>query len=653
MPGHTVINSQTFILIKRAKGCRKLAAFLCHPFCEKPLNLPGVMLQYAGIADKLTTQKSFIRRKGFEMKKKLIPFLAAGILIIVVILFMLLGSIIDKYTPTKEHQNLNDYYQLSSEDHVAIILNNEVLPLPGKLINGVIYLDFNTVKDHINSRFYWDNHENKLLYTTAADLISVTAESNTYYVTKESKSMDHVIVKADASTAYISIDFVKQYSDFQYEIFDSPNRVVMTNQWGEYTKASVKKNTEIRYQGGIKSPILADVEKGTTLTVLESDTTWTKVASADGLIGYIKSKLLGSPTTETIASDYVAEEFSHIRKDFKINMAWHQVTNSSANNNISTVLQNTKGINVISPTWFYLNDNNGNIASFASSDYVNYCHQNGVEVWALVSNLENPDVSTAEVLSYSSRRETLINNLISAAIQYNFDGINVDFESLSAETGDSYLQFIRELSLKCANNNLVLSVDNYVPTNYTAFYNRAEQAVFADYIVVMAYDEHYSGSEEAGPVASIGFVSDGVANTLKEVPAEQIILGIPFYTRVWIETPITDDGGQTDTAPEDGITDESTDSYAIYDLDTYATNMTEVNNLLNANAVEPVWSEEAGQYYAEYINDGATYKIWIENAVSIEEKLKVLQANNLAGGSFWKLGLETSDVWDTIIKYIN
>lgn len=581
------------------------------------------------------------------MKKKVVPFVAAGALIVVVILFMVLSSIIEKYTPSNDRKDLLEYYQISSEDEVAIILNNEVLETRGKIINQTVYLDFNTVHDYINNRFYWDYNENKLLYTTAKDLISVEAESTTYYVTKESRSLDHIIVKADASTAYIAIDFLKQYSDFSYEIYDAPNRIVLTSNWGDRHVAAPKKKTELRYQGGIKSPILTNVEKGLELTILEPDETWTKVATTDGIVGYVKSKSLGNTSVQTLTSDFIPEEYTHIKKDFKINMGWHQVTNATANGNIGSVLQNTKGVNVVSPTWFYLNDNYGNIASLASSDYVNYCHQNGVEVWALVSNLENKDVSTTEVLSYSSRRENLINNLISAAIQYNFDGINVDFESLSTEAGDSYIQFIRELSLKCANNGIVLSIDNYVPTSYTAFYNRAEQAVFADYIVVMAYDEHYSGSEEAGPVASIGFVSEGVANTLKEVPADQIILGMPFYTRVWIETP--EEGETADT----GESEDSSDSYVLYNLETYATNMSEIQNLINANGVEPVWSEEAGQYYAEYENEGSFYKIWIENAASLEEKLKVLQANNLAGGAFWKLGLESSLVWDTIIKYIN
>lgn len=589
------------------------------------------------------------------MKKKVIPVLAAFVLIIVVLLFMLLGKLIEKYTPSNERQELTDYYQMSSGEDVAVIFNNEVLDVHGKMINGNVYLDFYTIRDMINSRFYWDANENKLLYTTATDLIMADAESTTYYVTKDTRSLDHIVVKADAASAYIALDFVKLYSDFSYEVYEAPNRVVITNQWGDYTAASSKKETELRYQGGIKSPILADIEKGAELTVLEPGETWTKVSTADGIIGYVKTKALGSTFTKTVTNDYIAEEFTHIKKDFKINMGWHQVINNSANDNISSILQNTKGINVISPTWFYLKDTNGNIGSLASSDYVNYCHQNGVEVWALVSNfgakdqgLENPDL--AQILTYTSRREYLINNLVSAAIQYNLDGINVDFESVDPKTvGDAYIQFIRELSLKCANNGIVLSVDNYSPSSYTAFYNRAEQAVFADYVILMAYDEHYSGSEEAGSVASIGFVTEGVVNTLKEVPADQLILGMPFYTRVWSETPVAED----DTANTSEYTDSISDSYTLYDLDCYSAGMNEVQNLINVNGAVPVWSDETGQYYVEYVNNGVIYKIWVEDTASLEEKLKVLQANQLAGGAFWKLGLETSNVWDTIIKYIN
>lgn len=584
------------------------------------------------------------------MKKKILPVIAAFAFIFAVVLFIFLGKVIDKYTPTDEQQDLAAHYGVTSEEEVAIVYNNTLLSqTKAKLLNDVVYLPLDMVKNYINDRFYWDANENLLRYATASDLITVPAESTSYTVAKDSRSSDHILVKADASTAYIAIDFVKAYSDFAYEIFEMPNRVIITTAWGDYTTVTAKKNTELRVLGGIKSPILDDIQKGEELTVLEELENWTKVITADGIIGYIKAKNLGSSTTKTLNSDYTVEEFSHIKKDFEINMAWHQVTNRNANSNISSVLSGTKGLNVISPSWFYLKDDNGGIGSLASSDYVNYCHQHNIEVWALVSNfgaadqgLTNPDLTT--ILTHTSSRDNLVNNLISAAIQYNLDGINVDFESVDPAVGDAYIQFIRELSLKCANNGIVLSVDNYVPTDYTAFYNRAEQALFADYIIIMAYDEHYSGSEP-GSVASIGWVTEGVKNTLKEVPADQIILGMPFYARVWSLTP-----SEGDALPEDG---ETVDSYTNYTISCYSAGMNEQQKLANANGVTPVWSEETGQHYVEYENGGSVYQIWMEDAASIEAKLKVMDSFHLAGGSFWKLGLEQSSVWDTIIKYIN
>lgn len=583
------------------------------------------------------------------MKKKILPVIAAVSFIFVIILFLFLGKVIDKYTPTDETRDLAQHYGITSEGEVAIIYNNELIEEKAKILNGIVYLRLDTVKNRINDRFYWDTNENLLRYTTASDLISVPAESTSYTITKDSHSSNHIIVKADAETAYIAIDFVKTYSDFAYEIFEEPNRVVITTAWGDYTTVTAKKNTEIRVLGGIKSPILDEIEKGETLTVLEELENWTEVITSDGIIGYTKSKNLGNTSTKTLASDYVEETFTHIKKDFEISMAWHYMNNRSANDNVSSVLQSTKGLNVISPTWFYLKDTKGGLGSIASTDYVNYCHQHNVEVWALVRNfgadeygIENPDTTT--ILTHSSSRDNLVNNIISAAIQYNLDGINIDFESLNPAVGDAYIQFIRELSLKCANNGIVLSVDNYPPTAYTAFYDRAEQALFADYVVIMGYDEHYYGSDP-GSVASIGWVKESVENTLKEVPAEQTILAMPFYSRVWKLTP-TD--GETASTEEGAV-----DSYTNYDVSSYSVTMGEQKRLANANGATPVWSDEFGQYYVEYENSGSIYQIWMEEATSIEKKLQVMDSYKLAGGAFWRLGQEQSAVWDTIIKYIN
>ncbi len=584
-------------------------------------------------------------RRRNRKNTKLAPVIVVIVLILLVLLITVGTKIIQKYIPSKEHQDMTEYYHLQADDDISLVVNHEVLETPGKYIDGEVYVDYETVHDRFNDRFYWDANENVLLYTLPDNLVTVAAGSNTYQVGKENQSADYTIVRNDSNTMYLALDFVEQYTNITHEVYEDPNRTVINTVWGDVDTAPAKKATQLRLKGGIKSPIVKDLEKGETLTILDAGDSWTKAMTEDGVIGYLKNKFVGKVTTETLNNDFTEPEFTHISKDFTIEMAWHQVTTKDANSTIATVLQNTKGINVIAPTWFYLNDNNGNIANLASLDYVNYCHQNNIEVWGLVSNLENKEVDTAAVLTHTSTRQYLVNQIISAAIQYDLDGINLDFESLNSEAvGDSYIQFIRELSLKCANNGVVLSVDNYVPSAYTAFYDREEQANFADYVVIMGYDEHYAGSDE-GSVASIGFVTNGVADTLKEVPANQIILGCPFYTRIWAETPKADD--------EEDTTAAAAEDYVPYDLTSEAVGMDTVQKRLELNGATPTWSEEDGQNYAEYVNDGVTYKVWIEDAASLEKKLEVMKSNKLAGISFWKLGFETDSIWDTIIKYTN
>lgn len=574
-------------------------------------------------------------------KKKIIPVLAVALLIAVVLLVTKAAGFIEKYIPSKEVQDMNAYYGLQAEDDMAMVLDDEVTDVLCKYMDGQVYLEFETVQDMFNSRFYWDTAENLLFYTLPDKLVMVTAGSNTYVVGKETLSENYTIVRVDGEKMYLALDFVEKYTNITHEVFENPNRVVVTSVWGNVNGTVTDKATQLRLKGGIKSPILKELEEGEALTVLEEGEDWTKAATADGIIGYLKTKFIEDIEVVTRSHEFEEPVFTHNLKDYKIQMAWHQVTTQDANSTITDVLQGSKGINVISPTWFYLNDNEGNIASLASHSYVDYCHQNNIEVWALVSNLENPDVDTTAVLSRTSARQNLVNKLVSAAIEYDLDGINVDMESLEYEAGEGYLQFIRELSLKCKNNELVLSVDNYVPTDYTAFYDREEQANFADYIIIMAYDEHYAGSDE-GSVASIGFVTDGVTNTLKEVPSEQTILGCPFYTRIWALTPKTGAEDTVEAASED---------YVPHEVSSEATGMYTTQKRLEVNGVTPVWSEQDGQYYAEYENEGITYKVWIEDATSMEKKLEVMKGNNLAGVSFWKLGFETDSIWDTIIKY--
>ena len=577
------------------------------------------------------------------MKKKILPVIAFIAVVVLIIAIIGISSLAKKYTPSKERMELSEYFNISSDDEIAIVLNREKIESKAKIINNETYLDYKFVHDYINPRFYWDENENILLYATSNGLISASADANSYLTNKSTTDYKCPVVKATSDSALIEIDFVLKYSDFTYELFEKPNRLVMNNEWGKIETASVKKDTQLRVKGGIKSDILEDLEKGSIINVIEAGDNWTKVMSSDGVIGYIKSKyVVDNETVKLKNPDYVEDKLPHIEKDFKICMAWHQVTTSSANSDIANVISSTKGVNVISPTWFYLNDNKGNIVDLASSNYVNYCHQQGVEVWALVSNLENSDVDSTYVLTHTSTRQYLVNQIIAAAIKYELDGINLDFEALDGNAvGDAYIQFVRELAIKCSNNGIVLSVDNYVPTSYTAFYNRKEQANFADYVVIMGYDEHYKGSG-AGSVSSLKWVDQGVRDTLESVPENQVILGMPFYTRLW--SLVANEADTESATEEDAITYETTST--VY-------GMTSAANLLKEKGIEPEWIAEDGQNYATWNEGNVTYKIWLENASSTEERPKPVSQYSLAGASFWKLGFESSDVWDTVIKYIN
>ena len=314
-------------------------------------------------------------------------------------------------------------------------------------------------------------------------------------------------------------------------------------------------------------------------------------------------------------------EYQHLSMDVPVNLSWHQVTSAEANSYFADAVANVSGVNVISPTWFYLTDTAGNIADISSADYVQQAHDRGMKVWGLIDNF-TADVSTTDTLSQLSSRQNIISQLMAAAERVKLDGINIDFETLSEDAGPHFLQFLREISIECHKRNLVLSVDNPVPEDFTSHYDRGEQGEVVDYVIIMGYDEHYVGSEEAGSVASLPWVEKGVADTLTEVPAERTILAIPFYTRLWKTT-----GG--------ALTSE-------------AIGMDQAQNVLAENQAEPIWDGSVGQNKASFEKEGSSYDIWLEDAQSIAEKVKLIPKYKLAGVAQWKLGFENSSIWQVI-----
>lgn len=560
------------------------------------------------------------------MKKKIIPVLIAVLLIIILSGIYVAKIVLDKYSYSKEEMDLNYYFHVNSPENVPIVLEDEIIEATGVLSNDSVYLPLSFVKEYLNDRFYFSQTDQLLLYTTPTDLIAVSPDSASYTVSDNPVSFDKAVYTMKEEP-YLNMDFAMQYANFYAAVYDSPKRVQIYLKDKSYMTATVNKDNAVRFQGGIKSDVLENLKSGDSVYVLEQMENWSKVKTMDSVIGYLENKRLDmkEDTVISIPANYAEPEYTNLCKDYPINMAWHQVTNMTANDTVDSMLAQTKAVNTISPTWFFLNDDNGNFTSIASQDYVNKMHARNIEVWALIDNFTN-DVNIGKILSTLDNRKRLISGLLNQAKTFSLDGINIDFEQVPMEAGEDYIEFIRELSIACRQNNLVLSVDNYVPTGYTAHYNRKEQGVVADYVVIMGYDEHYSGSPEAGSVASIGYVKQGIEDTVSKVPSYKVINAIPFYTRLWKLSG---------------------------DVSSEAMSMSAAEMLLADKAIPFSWDEETCQNYAAWDEEGTTYQIWLEDADSLAAKLSVMGQYGLGGIAQWKLGLEQPKVWDLIEKYVS
>lgn len=548
------------------------------------------------------------------MNKKYKPIIAVAVLVILVAILGIVTHVVMKYIPSSEKMDLNEYYGEMADGEIALVIGTENLEERGLVVGDRVYLPLDVVNTYLNQRYYWDSANQQILYATPSELTSVSASS---------EAGDKVWVKDDK--VYLNLTYVQEFTDLDAYITKDPYRIAIQYKFKNVKTVTVKKNTSIRYRGGIKSAILTSVKKGTKLRLIEEMENWDQVATDDGYIGYIDKKKVGEAEKTKFERSFKKEEYSYLTMDSKVNMVWHQVTSTDANAYFADATANMTGVNVISPTWFYLTDTSGNIASIASADYVSQAHEKGLQVWGLIDNFTQ-EVSTTETLSSTAARQNIISQLIQAAQDVGMDGINVDFESLSEDVGTHFLEFLRELSIECHKNNLVLSVDNPVPEDFTSHYDRAEQGRVVDYVIIMGYDEHYVGSE-AGSVASLPWVEQGIQDTLDEVPAERVINAIPFYTRLWKTT-----GGN--------VTSE-------------AIGMDQAQQTIADNNVETYWDKTTSQNYGKYDIDNSTYQIWLEDAQSVAEKVKLVSKYDLAGVSAWKLGFENNGIWQVISDNLN
>ena len=552
------------------------------------------------------------KKKEREQMKRAVPVIIAIGLIFLIVLGVFGYQAIQRYMPTKEPADLNEVYQIEG-DNVALYYNFGRQEIQGIYENGQTYLPLAWINGHVNKRFYWDSTENLLVYTLPDQI--VYADVNTI------GSNGAPLIVVNEEDVYLPLGLIANYSDVEILAYDGGDvKRVFINEWGNRETNVVKKKSYVREKGGIKSPVITEVAADEEVTILETMENWSKVVTSDGHIGYVQNKVLGESQNEAVFSGKEPVVYEGISLDEKIVLGWHQVTNQEANKQLQQVLEDAEGINVISPTWFSLTDNEGSYKSLASKDYVDTCHELGIQVWALLDNFSS-DVQSEVLLASTTTRRKLINSLMADVETYGLDGLNMDFESLKPEAGIHYVQFLRELSISCREKGIVLSVDNYVPAAYNSFYDREEQGIVADYVIIMGYDEHYAGSE-AGSVASYNYVKNGIESTLESVPKEKVINGVPFYTRIWTEK------------------DSQMTSKAV--------GISEAKKWVNDNNVELYWQEELGQYYGELLTPSGNSYIWLEEEESLGIKMDLIKEYDLAGVACWKLGLQDEEAWEAI-----
>ena len=522
-----------------------------------------------------------------------------------------------KYMPSNELADKSRVFGIKG-GQVALILDNQVQEEKGIYEGGQVYLPVDWVNEHLNQRFYWDEGEKLLVYALPDSIV---------YADESAQGEKGPLFKVTQDGMYLSLGVVVNYTDIRTQAFATSQikRVFIDTSWQPYDTAVLKKTGQVRVRGGVKSQIITEAAAGETVDVLETMEKWSRVRTSDGYIGYVENRKLEAGEQVAPVSTFEAPVYTSISMDGKVRLGFHQVTRQEGNNTLEDYASNARGMNVIVPTWFNVVSGDGTYTSLASRDYVDKAHDMGLKVWAMVENVSTEEsvknLNTKTLMSSTSTRKKLIEKLMNEADTYGFDGFNLDFESLKAEAGPHYVQFIREMSVACRNKGLVLSVDNYVPSSYTAFYNRREQGIVADYVIVMGYDEHYAGGE-AGSVSSIPYVREGIENTLKEVPKEKVINAVPFYTRVW-----TVNEGKT-----------SSKAYGISDA----------RQWVEENQVELSWDKLLGQYYGETVSGSGQQYIWMEEEDSMKLKIDLIKEFDLAGVACWKLGFEPADIWDIV-----
>ncbi|WP_258042609.1 glycosyl hydrolase family 18 protein [Paenibacillus sp. UNC499MF] len=394
--------------------------------------------------------------------------------------------------------------------------------------------------------------------------------------------------------------------------------------WGTFRG---KEGGELRSGSSVRSPITGSLADGEHLMIWGEQNGWYKVQLPGGRAGYVKTSLVTEEKGEEIPSFQPPAAKPRWKPEGKLNMTWEHVVTATPK---TASIPEMPGLNVVSPTWFHLADEKGSIKNQADPAYIKWAHSRNYQIWALFDNSFEPNMTGKALGSYETRLN-MISQLLSFTKQYNLQGINIDFENMNKSDGPHLVQFVREMAPLLHEQGLVLSIDVTAKSGSDAWsrvYNRPALAAAVDYMMLMAYDEHWASSPKSGSVASLPWVERSLKQILDEdkVPPSKLVLGIPFYTRIW-----------TEEQKDEGI---KVSSKAVF--------MEKPRKIIQEKGLTPQFREDTGQNYVEYKEDGKLNRIWLEDETSVKARLEIVSKYKLAGVASWRRGFEEPAIWQVI-----
>jgi spore germination protein YaaH len=541
--------------------------------------------------------------------------------------YLLIAAVLFMLTAVSVYAYFSPGFKLASwgEGTILVVGNSKKGAGHVRVEEREIYIAVEPLREFIDPHFFWDEAEKTAVITTAERVIHMHSEQLTAEVNLEPVELQFPL-QEENDILYLPLLFLADFYNISVSHHPETGTVVIDHTGEPAYLAEVAAGVRLREGPGLRYPYLAQLQPGELLRLEENaGSGWCLVRTEKGMTGYLSWKkitLLGeypTPLEEQKPEKTPAVELP----PSPLVMVWEFTYPNPDVNQIGPM----PSLQVVSPTWFHLADSSGAIQNLADPAYVQWARERGYKIWALVSNSYDHEL-TAAFLSSSDSRKKFIKQLLIFARLYDLDGLNLDFENFHYSYGDLYTQLVRELAPLCRAEGLVLSVDVSMVSSepyWSRGFDRGALAEAADLIMLMAYDEHWASSPLPGSVASLPWVERGVKRVLEEVPAEKLVLAVPFYTRVW---QVESQGGS----------EVSTGSRAL--------SMGRVEELLTTRESVQEWDSSARQNKARYFEGEDEYLLWLEDAVSMRQRLQLIGQYGLAGVAGWRRGLEKPEIWN-------